>query len=132
MKTIKEKIRLIDSAYSALEFLNNQDWTNHRETLFAMCLEEEKRHRSAGFGRHHPNAVSATEAAKLFSVKRVAQYLARECRMPRGKDFLHYQRSCFYAAGLVDKYRKEIRKAWRKLPVKALAALDYCEFVKAT
>jgi hypothetical protein len=64
----------------------------------------------------------------MFAVKRIAEYLTGQ-RMPRGRDFLHTQRSCFYAAGLVDAHRKVIRKAWRKLPIAELAELDYCEFV---
>jgi hypothetical protein len=93
-----------------------------------MCLDEEKSHRGDDFNRSHPNTVSAHVAAKMFAVKRIAEYLTGH-RMPRGRDFLHFQRSCFYAAGLVDAHRKIIRKAWRKLPVQELAALDYCEFV---
>jgi hypothetical protein len=126
--TTKEKIKLVDAAFSALYPLENITWTNYPQELFRMCLEEEKQHRGNDFKRSHPHAVSAHVAAKMFAVKRIAEYLTGQ-RMPRGRDFLHFQRSCFYAAGLVDAHRKIIRKAWRKLPVRELAELDYCEFV---
>lgn len=126
--TTKEKVKLVDAAFSALHPLANITWSNHPQELLRMCIEEEKKHRGYDFSRSHPHAVSVATAAKLFAVKRLAEYLTGH-RMPKGKDFLHTQRSCFYAAGLVDAHRKIIRKAWRKLPINELAELDYCEFV---
>jgi hypothetical protein len=126
--TTKEKIKLVETAFSALYPLENITWTNYPQELLRMCSDEEKSHRGDDFNRSHPNTVSAHVAAKMFAVKRIAEYLTGQ-RMPRGKDFLHTQRSCFYAAGLVDAHRKIIRKAWRKLPIAELAELDYCEFV---
>lgn len=128
MKTTKEKIELVEAAFSALYPLGNIRWTNYPEQLRKMCLEEEKRHRADGFSSSHPQAVSANVAAKMFAVKRIAEYLTGD-KMPKGKQYLHTQRSCFYAAGMVDAYRKEIRKAWKGIPVSELAELDYCEFV---
>ena len=126
--TTKEKVKLVIQAFHALYPLANINWTNYPQDLLGMCIEEEKKHRGDDFNRSHPNAVSVAVAARMFAVKRIAEYLTGH-RMPKGKDFLHFQRSCFYAAGLVDAHRKIIRKAWRKLPVKELAELDYCEFV---
>lgn len=123
---------MIQTAFDQLHTLNNHNWKNYREALLEMCQEEERGHRGClpEFNRYHtPDTIGIKDAAKLFAVKRVAGYLCGE-RMPKGKDFLHTQKSCFYAAGLVDEYRKEIRKAWRGLDVAALAELDYCEFVK--
>lgn len=127
----KEKLKLVEAAFNRLAFLDNISWTNYRDRLFELCHEEEKQHRSGTFRENHTaDTMSASVAARVMAVKRVAEYLSGH-RMPRGKDFLHYQKSCFQAAGLVDGYRKEIRKAWRGLDVAALASLDYCEFVKA-
>ncbi len=127
---MNSKLKLIERAFIALEPLNNHDWTNHREAIFALCLEEEKGHRRGDFAQHHtPDTINANQAARLFVVKRIAEYL-EGCRMPRGKDYLHMQKSCFYAAGLVEKFRKEIRKAWNGLDMAALSSMDYCEFVR--
>lgn len=127
---MKNQIKLINEAFARLSFLNNKNWTPYLDKLFEGCVEEERSHRGSGcsFAQHHPQAVSVQQAARMFAVKRVAEYLIGE-RMPRGRDYLHTQKSCFVAAGLVDEYRKEIRKAWRGLPVAELAALDYCRFV---
>lgn len=129
MKTTLKDIRV---AFAALEILNQLTWTPYLDRAFETALEEEKGHRGFApeFSRHHTaDTIGASDAARLFIVKRVAEYLSGE-RMPRGKDYLHTQKSCFWCAGLVHKYRKEIRKAWRKLDVASLAALNYCEFVK--
>lgn len=128
---MKTKLKLIREAFDRLAFLNNIDWCNHREKLHELATAEEKSHRGWGpeFAKYHPGAISAADAGRLFAVKRVAEYLNGE-RMPRGKDYLHFQKSAFYAAALVHKHRKEIRKAWRGLDVKAIGALDYCEFVR--
>lgn len=127
----KQKLQLIRDAFNRLAFLNNVARGGYLDRLHAQCVEEERGHRGFGhdFAKYHPGAVSVTDAARLFSVKRIAEYLNGE-RMPRGKEFLHVQKSCFHAAALVDEFRKDIRRAWRGLDVKALTELDYCEFVK--
>jgi hypothetical protein len=129
--TTKEKLALVETAFARLEFLNNKTWTPYRTRLFELSLEEERRHRSGDFASAHTaDTVSAPTATRIMSVKRVAEYLTHASRMPKGKDFLNCQHSCFQAAGLVDQYRTEIRKAWRGLDLTELAALNYCEFVK--
>jgi hypothetical protein len=126
-----EKLALIRDAFGRLHALNNICWTPYRERLFDLCETEEKEHRGFGpdFRRYHPNAVSVADTARMFSVKRVAEYLNGE-KMPHARQFIHIQRSAFFAASLVANYRKEIRKAWKGLPIGELAALDYCEFVQ--
>lgn len=122
--------KLISKAYALLSGVFYAESTNYAKQLFEACKDEEKRHR--GFGNnwqaHHPNGCTLAEAARLFAVKRIAEYLTGE-RMPRGKDYLHTQRSCFIAAGIADEYRKQVRKAWKGLPVDTLAGLDYCKAV---
>lgn len=130
--TTKEKLQLIEQAYDALAFINNKTWTPYRERLFEACLTEEKKHRGflPEFARDHtPDTIIAAKAARMFAVKRVAEYLIGR-KYPKGRDALHLLPSCFYAAGIADEFRAEIRKAWRKLPMAELTALDYCEFVK--
>lgn len=126
---MKKQIALIEDAFTRLHFLDHKSWSAPVSKMLEACMDEERRHRGAGdsFKRNHPHAVSIPQAARLFAVKRVAEYLQGE-RMPRGKQFAHMQTSCFHAAALVDEYRKDIRKAWRGLPVAELAALDYYEF----
>ena len=120
----------IDTAFSAIQFLDHKSWTNYREELFKLCAAEEKGHRGSGpdFGRHHPNAASVSDCAKMFSVQRIADFL-RGAKMPVGKQFLHCQKSAFYAAGIVDEYGDEIKMAWDGLDWNALATMDYCRMV---
>lgn len=127
-----EKLKLIERAYDALHVLNNHGWSNYRDCLFETCKMEERQHRGSlpEFNRYHTDdTIGVNDAARLYSVKRVAEYLLGD-KFPVGKDFLHTQRSCFYAAGLVDEYRQEIETAWAGLDVQVLADLDYTEFVK--
>jgi hypothetical protein len=121
---------MIAKAYGLLSGVFYSESTNYAEQLFDCCKEEEKRHRgfADGWQRCHPNGCTVAEAARLFSVKRVAEYLTGE-RMPRGKDYLHTQRSCFIAAGIAHEYRKQIRAAWKGLPVELLAGMDYIKAV---
>lgn len=130
----KETIKLASKAYDALESLNNVDWTNHREKLFAMCKAEEKDHRGflPEFNEHHTtDTATISDAAKLFAVKRIAEYMLGE-DFPKGRDFLHIQKSCFYAAGLVDEFKDRIDIAWSKagVNIKEVDTLDYCKIVK--
>ena len=120
----------VDAAFSAIQFLDHESWTNYREELFKLCSAEERGHRGSGpdFGRHHPNAASVADCAKMFAVQRIADFL-RGAKMPVGKQFLHSHKSAFYAAGLVDEYGEEIVAAWGSLDLSALAAMDYCRTV---
>ncbi len=130
--TTKETIKLANKAFDALEPLNNISWNSYREKLFKACVAEEKDHRGfmGSFRESHTSdTASVNDAARLFAVKRVAEYLNGE-RMPFGKDFLHIQPSCFVAAGLVDEYGDKIRAYWSEFDIKTLAELDYCVIVK--
>lgn len=126
----KDQLKLARTAFDKLYFLDNLDWTSHRERILDMCVEEEKGHRGFGcnFRQHHPHAASIKDVARSFVVKRIAEYLAGT-PMPKGKDFLSIQRSCFYAAGLVHKHGEEIRKAWAGLDLDAIQSIDYVVLV---
>lgn len=78
---------------------------------------------------HTSDTASVNEAARLFAVKRVAEYMQGE-KFPSGKDYLHIQKSCFYAAGIVDEYRQIVEKAWKDFDIAKLAELDYTAIVK--
>ncbi len=129
MKTVKQKIQLVENAFSALYVLDNISWSHYREQLFQAALEGEKQHRGSNFG--HPNAASATVCAKMFAVRWLAGHLTKSDKMPKVKDFLSVRRECYIAAALVLNYRKEIRKALKPYDLNELAAFDYVEFVGA-
>lgn len=125
-------LKLINQAFDALRWAFDSSWHNYAEQLLRQCLEEEKGHRgfAPDFKGHHTDAtISAKQAAKLFAVKRVAEYLLKP-EFPKGKDYLHYQKSCFIAAGMVDEFGEKIRAEWQKFDLAVLAALNYTDFVK--
>lgn len=127
----KETIKLAKDAFYASP-LENIGWTNYREKLLQLCRSEEKDHRGFmnGFRESHTSdTASVNEAARLFAVKRVAEYMQGE-KFPSGKDYLHIQKSCFFAAGIVDEYREIVAKAWADFDIAKLAALDYTAIVK--
>ncbi len=128
---MNKKLKLINDAFDALRWTFDHCNVNHAETLLELCKQEENGHRGFmdGFARCHPDAISITQAAKLFAVKRIAGYLLGE-KFPQGKDYLHTHKSCFLAAGIVDEFAQEVRTEWSKFDLYELAALDYTEFVK--
>src|SRR5437016_4939848 len=126
-KSTRESVQLARQAFDALAPLNNITWTSYREKLLALCKAEEKDHRGfmSDFAQAHTaGTASVSDAAKLMAVKRVAEYMQGH-DMPKGSDFLHYQASCFMAAGLVDELREVIEKAWVEFDIQDLANLDY-------
>ena len=130
--TGKETLKLARNAFDKLQFLNNIDWHSHREKLLELCKAEEKDHRgflSSFRESHTEDTASVSDAAKHFAVKRIAEYL-NGLKPPTGKDYLHMQKSCFYAAGLVEEFGERIRQAWAEFDVPVLAELDYCQIVK--
>lgn len=129
---MNEQIKLARNAYDALAPLNNIAWQSYRDQLLNLCKAEEKDHRGfmPDFNQcHTSDTASVSDAAKLFAVKRIAEYLTGD-KMPIGKDYLHTQKSCFMAAGLVDEYRQVIEKAWTHFDIEQLSKLDYTQVVK--
>lgn len=129
--TIKSKINLINTAAQKLCWAFSSNHVNWGERLIDECAKEERGHRKWGpdFRSHHTaDTISVMQAAKLFAVKRVAEYLT-DAKPLQPRDYLHCQKSCFTAAGMADEFRAEIMAAWDGLPLAELAALDYSEFV---
>lgn len=129
----KSTVKLANSAYDKLQFLDNKSWTSHRERCFQLAREEEKRHRGAGpsFAIHHKGAASIADCARQFVVKRIAEYLLMDrSKWPTGRDLIHTQPSALYACGLADEFGDEIRKGWAGFDLNQLASLDYCVLVR--
>ncbi len=121
----------IRKAFDAIYWVFDSKNTNYAQKLLEQCKGEEKGHRGWGpdFAKYHPDAASVTDCAKVFAVKRIAEYLTG-APFPKGKDYLHFQLSCFTAAGMVDEFGDELRTALAAFDLAQLAALDYCDFVK--
>lgn len=131
--TMKTEMKMIADAFERLQWVFDASWTNHAERLLALCEAEEREHRGSGpsFRQCHTgDTITIRQAARLFAVKRVAEYLTGAAKPLRPSDYLHTHKSCFYAAGMVDEFGEQIRKAWAEVDVAALCALDYTHFVK--
>lgn len=128
---MKPQLKLINSAFDKLDQVFYSKNTNWADKLLKLCIEEEKGHRGSfsDFAPHHPGAASVRQCAKQFAVLRVAEYLCGH-KFPSGQDYLHTQTSCFIAAGIVDEFGAEVRKAWDGYDLKAITALDYLDLVQ--
>lgn len=130
------KTKLIADAFAALEGVFHSEWKNHATALYKQCLAEEKDHRGfmGDFARcHTADTITAPMAAKLFAVKRVAEYITKgPPSYPKGWDYLHTQKSCFYAAGIADEFGQAILAAWTEAGIDTaeVESLNYTDFVK--
>jgi len=131
MKNNKATLKLVRESFDALRWVFDSSYRNYALELFEECKREEKSHRGWGpdFAKHHPNAASVADVARSFAVKRVAEYLLKPETYPKGQNFLHYQRSCFHAAGIADEFRVQVLTAWGVVPLAELAAIDYVDLV---
>ncbi len=130
---MKKQIDLINEAAKQLVWAFDSQMRNYGEMLIDQCHAEEREHRgfATGFTEcHTSDTISAKQAAKLFAVKRVSDYLLHEDKWPTVKDYLHMQKSCFTAAAMVAEFRAGIEKAWAGLDIKGMAELNYTDFVK--
>lgn len=125
----KEALKLISEAYDQLECLNNISWTKYRDNLFDHHKREEKQH-DQGRPEGTQRGITITEAAKLFTVCWIAEYLTESKRAPEALEYINMRPTAFYAYSVAMTYKKEILAAWRGLDIKAIAALDYAELQK--
>jgi hypothetical protein len=125
-------IKVSRKAFDLLSYVFDSANVNHADDLLRMCMEEEKGHRGFmdGFNRCHPDAASVKDCARMFAVKRVAEYLLKDRRFPTGQDFLHTQKSCFQAAAIADEFGDKVRAAWDCYSLERLAEMDYCDVVR--
>lgn len=128
-KEKRKALNLIKAAYGALHGLDSITFTPYRTRLLEMCKEEERLHRSGSFWEGRRWGLSVPDAARLFAVKRIAEALAGE--LPNVADVIKLQPSVFYAASIALTYPNEVRTAWAKHGIDAVALrlLDYAELV---
>ncbi len=123
----------IKEAFEAFYYVFDHMTVNHAQKLLEECEKEERGHRGFmdNFNQcHTSDTISIKDAARLFAVKRVAEYLIIGTKLPSGKEYLHMQKSCFTAAGIADEFEGDIRKVWTPEQIAEYAVLDYTDFVK--
>lgn len=129
---MKTKLKQINKAFERLSWAFDSSWTNYAQELFELCQKEERGHRGflPDFAKcHTADTITVNQAAKLFAVKRVAEYLLPDTKPLQPRDYLHFNKSAFLAAGMADEFKDKITEVWQTFDLKELASLDYTEFV---
>jgi hypothetical protein len=123
------QIKITDAAFYALPQIFH-GFQTIGEKLFRMNLEAERQHRK-GFGRSAPKGFSANAAARLFTVRHIAEALEKPERYTV-TDILRIRTECLYAQAYTDENRAAILEAWDAAGVDraAILSIDYAELMK--
>jgi hypothetical protein len=123
------QLKLIDRAYHALPQIFHQ-YDTFGEKLFRMNLEAE-RHQRKGFNRTAPKGFSANAAARLFTVRHLAEALEKPDRYKVG-DILHIRTECLYAQAYAAEHRDAILNYWMAAEITPaeVLAVDYSDLMK--
>jgi hypothetical protein len=127
-KNQRQLVKRINEAYRKLSTLNNITWTAYRDELFNLNLKDEKKHRSSFGGHINRFESSASDCARLFVVRHIAEALTNPNQY-KIKDILHIRESAIKAQALVENYADRIIEAWKTEDIKELATLDYIELI---
>jgi len=123
---MKQQLKTIDHAFNALPQIFH-GFETVSDKLFKMNLEAERHHRR---NRPTPKGFSANAAARLFTVRHLAEALEKPNRY-QVDDILYIRNECLHAQAYANKYRAEILEAWDKAGVKIddVLAVDYSELM---
>jgi len=124
------QLKLIDRAYNALPQIFHQ-YDTFGEKLFRMNLEAERQHRKGFHGRAAPRGFSANAAARLFTVRHLAEALENPDRFTIS-DILHVRPECLHAQAYAAEHRAEILNYWLAAEITPadVLAVDYSELMK--
>lgn len=119
--------RIVNAAYGRLDMINDLTMRNWRNRIFDAACEEERGHRrGAPLDWTWPKGASVAAAARLFTVKRIAEALiATGERRLTIKDVINTQMSAILAASVVANYGAQCMTALGREHLGELAALDY-------
>jgi hypothetical protein len=123
---MKQQLKTIDHAFNALPQIFH-GFEAVSDKLFKMNLEAERHHRR---NRPTPKGFSANAAARLFTIRHLAEALEKPNRY-QVDDILYIRTECLYAQAYATKHRAEILEAWDKAGVKIddVLAVDYSELM---
>lgn len=127
MTSKAQQIKFIDRAFNALPTISHS-WSTMRDKLFDMNLEAERHHRR---NRTAPKGFSANAAARLFTIKHLAESLEKPDRYTVA-DILHIRPECLHAQAYANEHRAEILAAWtaRGIDPAEIRAIDYAELMQ--
>jgi hypothetical protein len=127
MTTKAQQVKFIDRAFYALPTIS-RSWSTMREELFDMNLKAERHHRR---NRPAPKGFSANAAARLFTIKHLAESLAAPERYTVA-DILCIRAECLHAQAYANEHRAEILAAWtaRGIDPADIRAIDYAKLME--
>ena len=64
-----KQIKIINSMYDSLQFMNNITWNKYRDDIYKYELKQEKQHRNGWCNGRYYGKFTANLAAKYFTVK---------------------------------------------------------------
>lgn len=106
-KEKKEIIEIANRLYGKFKVLDNITWKPYLTELYKMNLEDEKKHRSAGF-ENRDWETSKGDCALFFTVQQICQSYLNENKYTL-KDLLHLRKACLYAQSIMMNYKNEIK-----------------------
>lgn len=123
------QLKTIDHAYHALPQIFH-GFDTVADKLCKMNLDAERQHRKWSNYRS-PRGFSANAAARLFTVRHIAEALENPDRYTVA-DILHIRTECLYAQAYTTEHRAAIVAAWDAAGVDRAAVLgvDYSELMQ--
>lgn len=121
--------KLINSAYDALDRLNDVSMSHYRDKIYALSETGERQHRKGSFGKGRYNCTVAT-AAKLFTVRWLTQYATQPDKLPSLKEALSIRDDIVLAAMVAANYRDIILTSLQGIDTTQILAIDYVALVE--
>lgn len=130
-----KQIKIINSMYDSLQFMNNITWNKYRDNIYKYELKQEKQHRNGWCNGRYYGKFTANLAAKYFTVKHMIDaitaynksiYENDNSSLHTVKDYQHIKTSIIMSESFVLNYPEKIETYHKQDLDNAL----FLEFVK--
>jgi hypothetical protein len=138
-----KQIKVINSMYDSLQFMNNITWNKYRDDIYKYELKQEKQHRNGWCNSRYYGKFTANLAAKYFTVKHMIDaitaynksiYENDNSLLHTVKDYQRIKTSIIMAESFVLNYPDKIETYHKQDIDNALflefVKLDYSELAK--
>ena len=138
-----KQIKVINSMYDSLQFMNNITWNKYRDDIYKYELKQEKQHRNGWCNGRYYGKFTANLAAKYFTVKHMIDaitaynksiYENDNSLLHTVKDYQRIKTSIIMAESFILNYPDKIETYHKQDIDNALflefVKLDYSELAK--